>query len=145
MEDENVEYFMTKDHQYTNEILDIVLKDSIKGVVDRESIAKVTEMLKRHIYIEEEILFPTLPSDNNKDVEFLEMQHGEVFRFLKSLNSNNNNADLIKYISKNLLDLLIEHNAFEESFIYGNFEKMDASFIEKITFPIGWKCRYAGY
>ena len=144
MEDENVEYFMTKDHQDTNEILDIVLKDSIKGVVDRESIAKVTEMLRRHIYIEEEILFPALPSDNDKDIEFLEVQHGEVFRFLKSLNSNNN-ADLIKDISKKLLDLLIEHNAFEESFIYGNFEKLDAAFIEKITFPVGWKCRYAGY
>jgi hemerythrin superfamily protein len=144
MEDENVEYFMTKDHQDTNEILDTVLKDSIKGVVDRESIAKVTEMLRRHIYIEEEILFPTLPSDNDKDIEFLEVQHGEVFRFLKSLNSNNN-ADLIKDISKKLLDLLIEHNAFEESFIYGNFEKLDAAFIEKITFPVGWKCRYAGY
>lgn len=144
MEDENVEYFMTKDHQDTNEILDTVLKDSIKGVVDRESIAKVTEMLMRHIYIEEEILFPKLPSDNDKDVEFLEVQHGEVFRFLKSLNSSNN-ADLIKDISKKLLDLLIEHNAFEESFIYGNFEKLDAAFIEKITFPVGWKCRYAGY
>ena len=144
MEDENVEYFMTKDHQDTNEILDTVLKDSIKGVVDRESIAKVTEMLRRHIYIEEEILFPKLPSDNDKDVEFLEVQHGEVFRFLKSLNSSNN-ADLIKDISKKLLDLLIEHNAFEESFIYGNFEKLDAAFIEKITFPVGWKCRYAGY
>ncbi len=144
MEDENVEYFMTKDHQDTNEILDTVLKDSIKGVVDRESIAKVTEMLMRHIYIEEEILFPTLPSDNDKDIEFLEVQHGEVFRFLKSLNSSNN-ADLIKDISKKLLDLLIEHNAFEESFIYGNFEKLDAAFIEKITFPVGWKCRYAGY
>ena len=144
MEDENVEYFMTKDHQDTNEILDTVLKDSIKGVVDSESIAKVTEMLRRHIYIEEEILFPTLPSDNDKDIEFLEVQHGEVFRFLKSLNSNNN-ADLIKDISKKLLDLLIEHNAFEESFIYGNFEKLDAAFIEKITFPVGWKCRYAGY
>ena len=144
MEDENVEYFMTKDHQDTNEILDTVLKDSIKGVVDRESIAKVTEMLRRHIYIEEEILFPALPSDNDKDIEFLEVQHGEVFRFLKSLNSNNN-ADLIKDISKKLLDLLIEHNAFEESFIYGNFEKLDAAFIEKITFPVGWKCRYAGY
>ena len=144
MEDENVEYFMTKDHQDTNEILDTVLKDSIKGVVDSESIAKVTEMLRRHIYIEEEILFPALPSDNDKDIEFLEVQHGEVFRFLKSLNSNNN-ADLIKDISKKLLDLLIEHNAFEESFIYGNFEKLDAAFIEKITFPVGWKCRYAGY
>ena len=144
MEDENVEYFMTRDHQDTNEILDTVLKDSIKGVVDRESIAKVTEMLMRHIYIEEEILFPKLPSDNDKDVEFLEVQHGEVFRFLKSLNSSNN-ADLIKDISKKLLDLLIEHNAFEESFIYGNFEKLDAAFIEKITFPVGWKCRYAGY
>ena len=144
MEDENVEYFMTKDHQDTNEILDTVLKDSIKGVVDSESIAKVTEMLRRHIYIEEEILFPALPSDNDKDIEFLEVQHGEVFRFLKSLNSNNN-ADLIKDISKKLVDLLIEHNAFEESFIYGNFEKLDAAFIEKITFPVGWKCRYAGY
>ena len=144
MEDENVEYFMTKDHQDTNEILDTVLKDSIKGVLDSESIAKVTEMLRRHIYIEEEILFPALPSDNDKDIEFLEVQHGEVFRFLKSLNSNNN-ADLIKDISKKLLDLLIEHNAFEESFIYGNFEKLDAAFIEKITFPVGWKCRYAGY
>ncbi|MGC8505880.1 MAG: hypothetical protein ACP5NK_04130 [Thermoplasmata archaeon] len=136
---------MTKDHQDTNEILDLVLKESIKGYVDKESIAVVTEMLKRHIYIEEEILFPMLPPESNRDVNFLEMQHGEVFRLLKFLNSNNNSADLISDISKKLLDILIEHNAFEESFIYGNFDKMDAAFIEKAVLPADWKCRYAGY
>lgn len=143
MEFESVEYFMTKDHQDTNDMITNIYDDSTRNIIDRDSIHLVTGMLKLHIYIEEVILFPRLPAEYIEDVEFLEKQHGQIFKFLDSLNLNGINGKVTEEITKRLLDLLLEHNAFEESFIYPSFENVDAKIFENVAFPDEWKCRYS--
>ena len=52
----DVEYFMMDDHQETNSRIAELL--SSKGKLDKNTVQEIDSMLRRHIFIEEAILFP---------------------------------------------------------------------------------------
>ena len=52
----DVEYFMMDDHQETNSRIAELL--SSKGRLDKNTVQEIDSMLRRHIFIEEAILFP---------------------------------------------------------------------------------------
>lgn len=79
----DVEDFMMDDHQETNNRIAELL--SSKGKLNKNTVQEIDSKLKRHIFIEETVLFPELPPEMYNDTEYLEKEHGKVFRILDSI------------------------------------------------------------
>ncbi len=140
----DVESYMTLDYFETNEFIKYILRqiDGNKDVT--EFLRTFSDRLRRHIFIEEVFLFPKLGHESQKDVDYIEKEHGKLFRMLDSILNERSNLDKIKEILENLLDLLIEHNGYEESFIYDYFNNLDADIISELKYPKGWEPKYFG-
>ncbi|MHB1707995.1 MAG: hemerythrin domain-containing protein [Thermoplasmataceae archaeon] len=137
----DVEYFMMDDHQETNNLIAELL--SSKRRPDENTVHEIDSTLRRHIFIEETVLFPELPPVTRNDVEYLEKEHGEVFRILDSI-TNQKDEEKIRKSLKDLLTMLLEHNSYEESFIYNFFSNKDSASLQTLKeAPENWKCRFA--
>ena len=135
----DVRYYMMNDHQETNELIEKLISQSRQS--SNTMLNSIDSMLRRHIFIEETILFPKLPPEMVEDVQYLEKEHGEVFKVLDSISSCVDERQLHKLLSE-LLDLLLEHNSDEESFIYDYYQNEEAgALIEFVGPPKQWKCR----
>ena len=134
----DVRYYMMGDHQETNDLIEkLISQASLQGNTD---LSLIDSMLRRHIFIEETILFPRLSAEMLEDVQYLEKEHGEVFRLLNSISSSANEKQLHMLLGT-LLDLLLEHNSYEESFIYDYYQNEEAkALIELGDPPKHWKC-----
>ncbi len=140
----DVESYMTLDHFETNGFIKYILRqiDDYRDV--SEFLRTLSDRLRRHIYIEEVFLFPKLGPESQKDVEYIKKEHGKLFRMLDLILKERSNLDKIKEVLENLLDLLIEHYGYEESFIYDHFNNLDADIISGLKYPKGWEPKYFG-
>ena len=137
----DIEYFMINDHQETNDKITEILSSS--GTMNRILINEVDSMLRRHIFIEETILFPKLPPEMSGEVEYLEKEHGKFFELLDSILSNKD-EDRIRESFRILLALLNEHNSYEESFVYDFYHDEDAEPLMNSKAPSrDWKCKFS--
>ena len=137
----DIEYFMINDHQETNDKITEILSSS--GTLDRILINEVDSMLRRHIFIEETILFPKLPHEMSGEVEYLEKEHGKFFELLDSILSNKD-EDRIRESFRIFLALLNEHNSYEESFVYDFYRDEDAEPLMNSKAPSrDWKCKFS--
>ena len=119
----DVEYFMMDDHQETNNRIAELL--SSKGSPNENMVQEIDSMLRRHVFIEERVLFPELPPVMHNDKEYLEKEHGEVFRILDSI-THQKDEEKIRKLLRDLLTILLEHNSYEESFVYNYFSNKDS-------------------
>ena len=135
----DVRYHMMYDHQKTDDLISSIV--SSVGKPDMDIISNIVTMLKNHIYLEETLLFPMLPKELEDEVEYLEKEHVEIFRILVKIEKDDNDQR-IRGLFSDLLGLLIEHNSYEESFIYDSYESLESGMLEKVPArPRDWKCR----
>lgn len=136
----DVRYYLTLDHQEANDLISYIVKSSEK--VDHTLAERVDDMLRRHVFIEETILFPKLPKDQREEIEYLEKEHAKLFKILGEVLTNRTDNEK-KRLFSDILELLVEHNSYEESFIYDYFQDTDASLLKTVTGPPkGWKCLF---
>lgn len=108
--------------------------------------------LRRHIYLEEEFLFPPLKAAGLMGPIFVMLrEHGMVWRLMDGLEiSLAGPADeaTVRQSCMDLLSLLSDHNAKEEPIIYAQADEiLDAAagaellaFLDIGTTPEGWVC-----
>jgi len=82
-----------------------------------------------------------LGKEYSEDIEYLEKEHGKVLGFISQLEHEDDYASKVK-ICRSLLDTLLEHNGFEESFIYDNYNDLDFKMIEGVQVESDWKCKF---
>ncbi|WP_349897575.1 hemerythrin domain-containing protein [Parafrigoribacterium soli] len=111
--------------------------------------------LRRHIYLEEEFLFPPLREAGMMVPLFVMLrQHGELWQSMDALTTlltTDSDAEALRASCASLLDLLDQHNSKEEPIIYPQADKVltaDASaelseFLEAGTMPEDWTCAKA--
>lgn len=136
----DVEAYMTEDQFEINAYIrnELLRSDSLDPYV----LEKVRVRLRRHIFIEETVLFSTLPDSARDDVEYLEREHGKILTALSSLEKIEGDKARKEVLSE-VYNLLLEHNSYEESFVYGYFLNRDATEIRKIVLPPAqWKSRF---
>lgn len=134
---------MVEDHQNTNDLIKKFIEGLNRSEFSHSLLNQIYELLLKHIYIEENILFPTLPGKvQMDDIIDLEKDHGTVFSNLDTLLKENGVTEKALKAADELLGILYEHNAFEESFVYDYFANEDEEKISTITVPEGWKCRF---
>ena len=137
---ESLDAYLTYDHQDTNDHIQYLLNR--KDFLDRTVLHDVLRSLSRHIFIEELLLFPKLPESSRDDVEYLEREHMEIMSLLKSTPGSGDELSVRADLQK-LFDILVEHNSFEESFIYDSFSGMDSASVRQVKdAPKDWKCKF---
>ena len=72
-------------------------------------------------------------------------EHEEMAKLFKILGNvpTKRTDDEKRELFSDLLELLTEHNSYEESFIYDNFQDTDVDFLKSVIGPQkGWKCLF---
>lgn len=120
------------------------------------SLARATAALRRHIYLEEDFLFPPLRDGGLSMPIFVMMrEHGEVWDTMDELDAlvaKGTQDDAVASTGQDLLARLARHNAKEEPVIYpqadhGLTEAATAAlrdFMETGQPPQGWVCERGG-
>lgn len=124
--------------------------------VQPEPLSAALDALRRHIYLEEAILFPPIRELGMTMPIFVMMrEHGEMWRtmgVLTDLLVEGADREQLRDTCLRLLDRLEQHNAKEEPIIYphadtdlpAHVSAELARFIEIGRTPDGWVCQQAG-
>ncbi|WP_231987846.1 hemerythrin domain-containing protein [Mycobacterium sp. 852002-51152_SCH6134967] len=124
------------------------------GVLETEVLTWALDKLRRHIYLEEVIVFPPIREAGMVMPIFVMMrEHGQLWRTMDTLDGLlvASDTDRIEAACGVLLDQLHEHNSKEEPIIYPHIDidltaHMRAELtrsVESGRAPGGWVCRHA--
>ncbi|HEY9495873.1 MAG TPA: hemerythrin domain-containing protein, partial [Intrasporangium sp.] len=124
------------------------------GETRTDELTRATDALRRHIYLEEEFLFPPLRAAGMlPPVLVMLREHGEIWRTLDAIGALDLDADgsPARDQCATLLTQLGAHNAKEEPIIYpqGDAVLSDQAkaelheFIDNGRMPPGWVCAQA--
>ena len=125
-----------------------------RDTVDHEPLRRAMDALRRHIFLEEEYLFPPLRDAGLFAPIFVMLrQHGEIWDTLEELeNRLDDDAATTADTCRRLLTQLDAHNAKEEPIIYPQADTVLSAaagaglhaFIQAGRMPDGWVCARAG-
>lgn len=116
-----------------------------------EDLTSAAVELRRHIYLEEEFLFPELRASGlDAPVMVMVREHGEIWRALDDIDAARQSGDLdeARLVCGTLLETLSGHNVKEETILYPASDevlsgdellKLRAE-IERSSLPPGWLC-----
>lgn len=120
---------------------------------DAEALTRVADALRRHIYLEEEFVFPTLRASGlMAPVLVMLREHGQIWRALDAAEGAAAAGAPVRAAVDELTGLLERHNAKEEPILYPRADAvLDASAADAVTdflasgqTPEGWVCSLAG-
>ena len=121
-----------------------------EGLDDEEratALRRAIDALRRHIYLEEEFLFPPMEADLRIPTMVMLREHGEIWRSLDAIEANRGGASSgeLSQACRGLLLLLAGHNAKEEPIFYGSADESAElkALIDSGRMPDGWVCRQA--
>lgn len=130
---------------------------SSDGLNDDERVAslkRAIDALRRHIFLEEEYLFPPMQKDLAIPTMVMLREHGEIWRSLDGIEAQlerDRSEDSLQEACRQLLVQLDQHNSKEEPIFY---EVADSTLstaensvlkdlLEDSEMPEGWVCRKA--
>jgi hemerythrin-like domain-containing protein len=127
------------------------------GTADADAGASLTAAiaaLRRHIYLEEEFLFPPMQDELAIPIGVMLREHGELWRTLEALEAElaeAGDADAAAAICERLLAQLESHNSKEEPIFYARADESLGpeataglkAFLDSGEMPAGWACRQA--
>ena len=155
MPDETLSAALEREHQEVDAGLAAFLDKLASGAVDTAALDVTLHALRRHIYLEEQLLFPPLRQGALMASIFGMIRgHGEIWRTmdtLADLAADGTGHDAIRDTCGQLATLLAEHNTVEEPVIYPAADTgLDeatatelAEFIKGGRLPDGWVCAKA--
>lgn len=149
MSDNTLQVALEREHRE----IDGGIAQFVKQPTNPEPLRRSIEALRRHIYLEEDFLFPPL-RETGLVMPILVMirEHGDIWKAMdgaEKLLSENADADALIEVCNALLQLQEQHNAKEEPIIYSqadvklSFEAATRlqAYIDSSTFPEGWICQ----
>ncbi|HEU0191764.1 MAG TPA: hemerythrin domain-containing protein [Mycobacterium sp.] len=156
MPDETISAALEREHHEIDAGIAAFLAKLDVGSVDPEPLNEALEALRRHIYLEERILFPPIRQGGLVMPLFVMMrEHGEIWRTMDTLTealAGDGDADRLRAGCKELLKQLEAHNMKEEPVIYPHADtdltaeqaaELD-DFIKTGLTPDSWVCQEAG-
>ncbi len=148
---------LTREHHEIDGAIEDYL-DSVQSAPHERAqpLLRALEALRRHIYLEEEIVFPRLPHGPlMMPLMVMRREHGELWRHMdvlaERLCSPGTDTNDLDESCRELLSLLERHNAKEEPVIYPHLDTdLGADERTKVhailangTLPPGWVCQDA--
>lgn len=124
------------------------------GETDPAPLLKAMQALRRHIYLEEEFLFPPLKASLMMPIFVMLREHGEIWDAMDGLDAmlaSDADADSLRNACRELLATLEAHNTKEEPVIYPQADTaLDEAtsaklqeFLDIGTMPNDWRCEKA--
>lgn len=145
--------------EHEHHAVDDAIEHFVQGLRERDvrhkDLHRASDLLRRHIYIEEELIFPALRTKGMlAPVLVMEREHGEIWRTLVALDLEvgaGTAADSVPDRCRQLLHQLDGHNAKEESIIYPQADALLTAsakeavrdFVRSGTMPSDWVCAQA--
>lgn len=134
-----------------------IIEEGIVGLVDgsgdRKALSEAIYLLRKHIYVEEEVLFPLVAEDGQRDMALAQMkyEHGDMWPHIEqAVQLLEQKAPLDDFFDgcQALMAYLQEHDAKEEEAIYTVADRYSAdakrpplaTYFENYDIPNGWKC-----
>ena len=125
-----------------------------RGDTDPEPLLRAIRGLRRHIYLEEEFVFPPLKATLMMPIFVMLREHGEIWDdmdALEILHATNTDSETLLNACRELLAKLDAHNQKEEPIIYPQADAaLDAEasaklhkFLDSGVMPEGWRCEKA--
>lgn len=126
-----------------------------KGVDDPAPLLRAMQALRRHIYLEEEFVFPPLRDTGLMMAIFVMLrEHGEIWDQMAALDellASDADPSQLTEACRTLLSNLDSHNDKEEPVIYPQLDAQLSEeataqlheFIETGSMPNGWRCEKA--
>ncbi|OBH19895.1 hemerythrin domain-containing protein [Mycolicibacter terrae] len=159
MPDESLSAALEREHQEIDAGIRAFLDKLDAGSVDADALRETLAALRRHIYLEEELLFPPISTGAQMMSVFGMIRgHGEIWRTMDTLDELAGGPggpveqDALREACQRLSALLIDHNKVEEPVIYPAADTglapeqaaELAGFIASGRMPDGWVCAKAG-
>lgn len=152
MTDDAISSALTREHDEIDSGIKTFIESLDDGSVRSAAMTSVLDALRRHIYLEEAILFPPIRDAGVVMPIFVMLrEHGELWRTmdtLAALLADGADAGILGDTCRHLLDQLAEHNAKEEPIIYPHADvdlppdtraELEV-FITGGATPQGWVC-----
>lgn len=148
-----VSAFLETQHRWIDERFERFRQSVLAGQIDAEPFLEAATALHRHIYLEEEILFPEVEARGLVGpTAVMAQEHGEICRFLggiQDLIRTNAEPPRVGGAFTALLGLLEEHNFKEERVLYPSADQLldpwdRARLLEQLKeaqVPESWRCR----
>ncbi|GAA2091492.1 hemerythrin domain-containing protein [Pseudolysinimonas kribbensis] len=149
---------LTREHRDIDGGIEAFVADLDRDVVTPEPLRGAFDALRRHIYLEEEFLFPPIREAGLlMPVMVMIREHGALWQLMDALTElldENDPADVddeLLSTCRALLDQLDQHNSKEEPIIYphadADLDEQAAAhlvdFLESGRTPAGWVCEAA--
>ncbi len=155
MEHKTLGAALEAEHRDIDGGIEAYLAQPADGVGTTGTLQRSLAGLRRHIYLEEEFLFPPLKTAGLMGPIFvMEREHGTLWNIMDRLDEliTEQDAAAARDTCIRLLGLLEKHNAIEEKVIYGQADELLNSsegtalsgFMESGSMPTGWVARSAG-
>lgn len=146
---------LEREHREIDEGIKAYLTGRAQGQARVEALRRAIAALRRHIYLEEALLFPPL-HDAGLALPILVMlrEHGEIWLTLDGLGAQlriNPEAGVMSEICRVLLEQLERHNSKEEPILYPQADCVLSAaaaaelsaFLATGSMPAGWVCARA--
>jgi iron-sulfur cluster repair protein YtfE (RIC family) len=155
MPEETLSAALEREHREIDAGIGVFLEE-LAGGVQPEPLTAALEALRRHIYLEERILFPPLREGGMVMPLFVMVrEHGEIWHTMDVLTgmvADGADSDKLAEACRQLLGQLEAHNMKEEPVIYPHADTSLApektaelaDFIATGLTPDGWVCQDAG-
>lgn len=146
---------LQREHREIDSAIATFIEKLDGGSVQPEPLTAALDALRRHIYLEEAILFPPIREGGMVMPIFVMMrEHGELWRTMDTLIdllADSADSEQLRDICRHLLGQLDQHNSKEEPVIYPHADTdlpaqvsaELARFIETGRIPNGWVCQTA--
>ena len=146
---------LEREHRRIDQAVDAYLATVDDGRARPGYLRQAIAALRRHIYLEEEFLFPPLRRAGLVAPIFVMLrEHGELWRTMESIGldlSSEETAAEVRAACGSLLEQLERHNSKEEPIVYPHADSVLGAavsselraFLEHGNMPAGWSCAKA--
>jgi regulator of cell morphogenesis and NO signaling len=143
---------LEREHREIDQGIEEFTSAQAEGRLGVESLRRAMQALRRHMYLEEELLFPSMGSTFAIPIGVMLREHGEIWRTLDLLESQLREGgprDSVLDVCRVLLSQLEVHNSKEEPIFYTQADSsLGASVSERLSsflasgqIPEGWVCQ----
>ena len=146
---------LEQEHREIDEGIETFTSGRATGPADSGPLTRAIDALRRHIYLEEEFLFPPLRSAGMVAPIFVMLrEHGEMWKTLDALEAKlgeDGKAESVMPLCDQLVPQIQAHNAKEEPILYSQADAVldDVAadqlrtFLDSGRMPQGWVCEKA--
>jgi iron-sulfur cluster repair protein YtfE (RIC family) len=146
---------LTREHREIDAGIEAFVSSLDSGSVDADQLTRAMAALRRHIYLEEALLFPPIrKAGMSMPLLVMAKEHGLLWRLMDLLDSLlvAQDVDALRSRCEELLLILEQHNRKEEPIVYprsgGDLTAAEAqvlaTFVASGSTPDGWVCEAVG-